>query len=217
MYWVQYLALGCVSICISACLWHFFRLIRIGKPKDLSQKKGSVARASVYSYTIAMLPANKESAYLHLPTFVTGVFFHIGIFISLLLFIVFFFIHPFLLRDWLLLAIVVLFTILILCIGVVCGFALLFKRVCLRKLRTLSTLDDYLSIFLTTLFQLFTVGYLIFGDCLATYYYISASILLLYLPVGKLRHAVYFFAARYQLGFFYGWRNSWPPKRQKKV
>jgi nitrate reductase gamma subunit len=216
MYWYHYLSLGCLFICLSACLWHFFRLIRLGKPKDLSQKSGSIPRAELYSYTIAMLPTQKESAYLHIPTFTAGVLFHIGTFVALLLFLVFFFVNPILLRDWLLLAIGILFAILLLGISVVCGGSLFFKRLFLRKLRTLSTMDDYVSVLLVTLFQLVTIFYLIFGDSVATYYYITASILLLYMPVGKLRHAVYFFAARYQLGFFYGWRNAWPLSKKRK-
>ena len=35
------------------------------------------------------------------------------------------------------------------------------------------------------------------------------------MTVGKLKHVVYFFAARYHLGFFYGWRNVWPPHKTK--
>jgi hypothetical protein len=43
-------------------------------------------------------------------------------------------------------------------------------------------------------------------------YFIAISLLFLYFPLGKLKHAIYFFAARYQLGFFYGWRGVWPPQ-----
>lgn len=211
----QYIALACLTICFFACLWHFIRLVRLGKPKDLSQKSGSVARAGIYSYTTAMLPNQKESAYLHIPTFTTGVLFHIGIFISLVLFVVFFFAGTELFRQWLILAILMLLMLIGLALGALSGFILFLKRMFSKKLRALSTIDDYLSNFLTTLFQIFTGFYLIFGDMFATYYYIVASILLLYIPVGKLRHVVYFFAARYQLGFFYGWRNSWPPKKEK--
>jgi len=46
-------------------------------------------------------------------------------------------------------------------------------------------------------------------------YYISSILLFLYMPLGKLRHAVYYFAARYHLGFFYGWRNVWPNNEKK--
>jgi hypothetical protein len=35
------------------------------------------------------------------------------------------------------------------------------------------------------------------------------------MPLGKLRHVVYYFAARYHLGFFYGWRNVWPNHEKK--
>lgn len=215
MTWYQYLGLACLLICIGACTWHFFRLIRLGKPKDLSKKSGSVFRAEAYSYTVAMLPKQKESVYLHFPTFIAGMLFHTGTFISLFLFIVFFFVDPELLREWFIFALAELLVSLFLAVSAVSGISLFFKRLFLKKIRTLSTLDDYLSNFLTTLFQVFTAFYLIFPNEAATYYYIFASMLLLYLPVGKLRHAVYFFAARYQLGFFYGWRNSWPPKKQK--
>lgn len=214
MYWYQYMALGCLAICFFALLWHFVRLVRLGKPKDLSSKSGSIAKAEVYSYTTAMLPNQKESAYLHIPTFTAGIFFHIGTFIALALFVVFFFAGPELFRKWLILAILMLLMLLGLALGAFSGFILLLKRMFSKKLRTLSTLDDYLSNFLTTLFQIFTGFYLMFGDIFAPYYYIVASIILLYIPVGKLRHVVYFFAARYQLGFFYGWRNSWPPKKK---
>jgi nitrate reductase gamma subunit len=215
MEWYQYVALASLVICIVACTWHFIRLVRLGKPKDLSKKSGNVLQAEAYSYTIAMLPNQKESVYLHVPSFIAGVLFHVGTFISLFLFFVFFFVDPLLLREWLILALAVFFASLFLVVSVISGLALLFKRILLKKIRTLSTWDDYLSNFLTTSFQFFTAFYLIFPDAVATYYYLFASILLLYLPVGKLRHAVYFFAARYQLGFFYGWRNSWPPKKQK--
>jgi len=214
MFWYQYLSLGCLLVCLCACTWHFIRLVRLGKPKDLSKKSGNIPRAEVYSYTVSMLPNQKESAYLHIPSFTAGVFFHIGTFIGLLLFVVSFFISPevlegfHILNIWLILAWLMLLGLVA---GIICGLLLFLKHFFSKTLRALSTLDDYLSCFLTTAFQAFTAIYLVFGDGFAPYYYILVSVLLLYLPVGKLRHVVYFFAARYHLGFFYGWRNSWPP------
>jgi nitrate reductase gamma subunit len=41
-------------------------------------------------------------------------------------------------------------------------------------------------------------------------YFLHFTLLMLYVPVGKLRHLLYFFAARYHLGFFYGRRGVWP-------
>jgi len=208
MFWYQYLSLICLLICLTACFWHFFRLIRLGKPKDLSKSSGNVLKAEVYSYTGAMMPNKKESAYLHLPTFSLGIFFHIGTFLGLLLFILSFFFIPEEIPYWLTIALSV-----ILLLGAVSGLSLLIKRIVLKKMRELSNFDDYLSNFFTTTFQVASLIYLIIGHNFAMPYYILSSLLLLYLPVGKLRHVIYFFAARYQLGFFYGWRNSWPPQK----
>ena len=92
MQWYQYVSLIALIICFLALLGHFLRLIKHGNPKDLSDKSGNISKAEVYSYTKAMLPTQKESAYLHIPSFASGIFFHISSFVSLLLFIVFFFI-----------------------------------------------------------------------------------------------------------------------------
>jgi nitrate reductase gamma subunit len=215
MHWYQYITLSCLMICFAACLWHFLRLIRLGKVKDLSRKSGNIAQAEVYSYTTAMLPAQKESAYLHIPTFTAGILFHLGSFIGLILFVVFFFAEPEIFRTYLVLAILFLLLLIGLAVSAMCGFGLMLKRIFSKKLRDLSTIDDYLSNFLTTFFQICTGFYLIFGGVFAPYYYIAVSVFLLYIPVGKLRHVIYFFAARHQLGYFYGWRNSWPPRKSK--
>jgi nitrate reductase gamma subunit len=95
------------------------------------------------------------------------------------------------------------------------GLAILVKRISKHELRSLSNPDDYISNILVTAFQLVSTLALII-PAYAPVYFIVASMLLLYFPLGKLKHAVYFFAARYHLGFFYGWRNVWPPKPIKK-
>ena len=72
--------------------------------------------------------------------------------------------------------------------------------------------DDYISNILISTFQLFTMFYLLAPGCccMPTAYYVICILLFLYFPLGKLRHLVYYFSARYHLGFFYGWRNVWP-------
>ena len=208
MHWYQYLSLGCLLVCFAACLWHLFRLIKLGNPKDLSQKKGNILQAQVYSCTTAMMPTHKESAYLHIPTYAGGILFHIGTFICLAFFVLSFFVSPDLFPCWLKIALIG-----IIGVGTVSGFALFIKRFIIAKVRNLSNPDDYISNLLTTLAQVASLLY-IYGECFAIYYYCIVSLLLLYIPVGKLRHVIYFFAARYHLGYFYGWRNSWPPKME---
>ena len=91
-----------------------------------------------------------------------------------------------------------------------------------KELRSLSNPDDFISNLLVTLFQIFTLLVISTPLLLSSYrptvlksYYLIFTLLMLYLPVGKLRHTVYFFAARYHLGYFFGKRGVWPPGQLK--
>ena len=66
---------------------HFVRVVRLGAPKDKSEPSGSVKEGVVYANTRAMMPDQKESAYLHIPSYATGMLFHIGAFCCLLFFV----------------------------------------------------------------------------------------------------------------------------------
>lgn len=200
-----------LAFCLVALFWHFVRLVKLGKPKDLSAKSGSVAKGVAYSNTIAMMPMNKESAYLHLPTYGAGILFHCGTFLSFLLYILALFNVNQYYPEW-------LSVVLALCLAVsaLCGVMMLLKRLMDVNLRSLANPDDYLSNLFTTLFHCATVFYLLWSDvCVAVpwIYFISASLLFLYMPFSKLKHLLYYFSARYHLGFFYGWRNVWPPQK----
>ena len=228
--WSSLLALGW---CVVFCLIHFFRLIKLGKVKDLSQKSGDVKKAVVYSNTAAMLPAQKESAYKHFPTFTAGVIYHLGTFLSLLNFVFLVLVavfEVFEIWDWLEYWWIPACIACFLLVSSLCGLSLLLKRVFSKKLRPFSNFDDYFSNGIVTLFQLFNfalfaiLAIIIFdGYLLLIFYYhlnviiygyfITAALLFLYLPFGKLKLAIYYFATRYHVGFFYGWRNAWPPKK----
>lgn len=226
MHWTQWMALGALGICLFSCLFHFFRLIRLGKPVDHARSSGNMTGAIRYAFTGAMSPARKESAFLHLPTYTAGLFYHTGTFLSILLF---FFILPGTMpQGWLAIIISA-----ILFLSAMSGTAILIKRMIKKELRFLSNPDDYISNILVTLFQLLTLLVILLPHLhsyrptalpfysptfLQSYlltvlpsYYLSFTLLMLYLPVGKLRHAVYFFAARYHLGYFFGRRGVWPP------
>ena len=84
---ITIVALVALAFCIFACLCHFFRIIRLGKPNDLAEHSGSVTKGVVYANTQAMMPQNKESAYRHLPTYAAGMIFHLGTFLTMLLFV----------------------------------------------------------------------------------------------------------------------------------
>lgn len=194
---------------IAACLflgWLFFNLIKLtlsGLPEDLSIPAGDVNKGIRYSFTGAMSPVKKESANLHLPTYLAGLCYHLGTFLSLGL-------SPVIISG-----IVIPFTLSLIIgsmiiISVGCGTGILIKRIIKEELRHFSTPDDYLSNILVTLFQIFTLILLIRGSAY-TAYFIILSLLLIYIPISKLKHLLFFFAARIHLGNFFGRRGVWPP------
>jgi len=205
MEWYQWLVIACLAIDIAGLIFHLIRLIRLGKPKDFSSQRGNIYPSLIYAFTGAMSPSRKESAFLHLPTYTAGIFYHLGTFVSIFLF--FFILFQIRILDFF-----VPYLTGFMAISILSGLAILIKRIVSRKLRALSNPDDYISNLLVTIFQIITAAVLHKPEWF-TSYYIIVSVLLLYIPVGKLKHAVYFFAARYHLGYFYGWRGVWPPKK----
>jgi len=204
MEWYLIFALASLFICIAALLFHLFRVISLGNPSDLSSPTGDPKKAVSYAFVGAMSPAKKESAFLYLPTYTAGIIYHIGTFSALaLFFIVIFNVN---LSPVLSLIIAGLFMI-----SGFCGFGILIKRILKSQMRELSNPDDYISNLIVSVFQWASAGVLI-SDTLLPVYLLIAGILFLYIPVGKLKHTVYFFAARYHLGLYYGRRGVWPPK-----
>ncbi len=204
MAWYQYLTLISLLFCCIGCLMHLFRLIRLGLPANYANHGVRTGSAIAYSFTGAMNPAKKESAFLHLPTYTAGILYHLGSFVSVLILILNLLI-PITTGSGFWLLSIFLF------VSGICGLAILIKRIVKPSLRSLSNPDDYLSNLLVTLFQLTTALSLIIPTVRPVYFIVSA-ILFFWFPVGKLRHAVYFFAARYHLGLFFGRRGVWPPK-----
>jgi hypothetical protein len=206
MAWYKLLTSIAFVTLVASISFHFIRLIRYGKPTDYSKKAGNTAKSIRYSFTGAMSPSKKESAFLHLPTYTAGVIFHLGTFLSLALFLMLYFNTTFVSPIAYIIA-------AFLSLSTICGFGILIKRIVVSKLRTLSNPDDYISNVLVTLAQGLTVVQLL-GMQTDILYYTAFTLLFLYFPLGKLKHAIYFFAARYQLGFFYGWRGVWPPQNK---
>lgn len=164
--------------------------------------------AVFYSFTGAMSPAKKESAYLHLPTYTAGMLFHIGLFVSMLnLLLVFLGIS----YTSVLVYVLSIFFI----IGAVCGMAILIKRLISPLLRKISNPDDYISNVLVTGFQIFSI-LAINNSAFINLLYLYTAIMLLYLPIGKLRHSFFFFTSRIALGFFYGTRGVWGLKSKTR-
>ncbi len=205
MHWYHWISLFSLGICLFLSLVHLIRLLNLGKPKEYATPAGKITPAIQYSFIGAMSPKKKETAFLHLPTYFAGIAFHLGTFLAILLF--------FLSWSGITYPVILKLAIAIFLMATTgCGAGILIKRLLKKGLWILSNPDDYISNILVTLFQLLTAISLLW-DKASPVYYILTSLLLLYFPAGKLKHAIYFFAARYHLGFFYGWRGVWPPKQ----
>lgn len=207
MCWYHWIAITSLIFSVALFSYQFARLVILGRPDDLSVSSGNVTKGIVYSFTKAMAPGAKESAYLHMPTYAGGIIYHLGTFLSLGLFIILIAGFPSL--DSMLKYIFSAF----LFISFFAGFAILMKRIISKDLKSLSGLDDYISNGVTSLIQLFTAVYLLVPDA-ETFYYLSVSLFFIWLPLGKTKHLLFFFFARYHLGFFYGWRGTWPQKSE---
>jgi hypothetical protein len=205
MHWYYWLAWVSLAVCLGSLLFHTIRLIKLGKPNDYSTPTGSLSSAIPYSFSGAMSPTKKESAFLHLPTYSAGIFYHLGTFLSFFIFILMLF--NILITGW-----VAWVVSGFLFITGLCGLGVLIKRMIKKQMRVLSNPDDYISNFLVTVFQFVTACTIIFSNILSAYF-VVVSVMLLYIPLSKLKHTIYFFAARYHLGYFFGWRNVWPPKQ----
>lgn len=95
-------------------------------------------------------------------------------------------------------------------LGGVAGSGLLARRIATRNLRRLSRPDDYLSNLLATLFAALG-GLGAFAPSLRPVFLAAAIALLFYLPLGKIRHCLFFFSTRYHLGVLFGRRGTFPP------
>ena len=202
--WEIILAAG-FGVSAAACIVLFLRTVLMGEEYDPSVPKGRTFPAVLYSYTGAMSPFKKETANRHWLTYTAGILYHGGIFFSFF---------------WLLIRMlpvdppdsVFMPSFCILCITSISGMAILVKRMSSRKMRSLSNPDDYLSNIMATGFQIITAASLLSlaGQSLV---YTYSAVLFIYIPVGKLRHAVFFPLTRIYLGLHYGRRGVWPPAR----
>lgn len=195
-----------VSICAIAGIFLWLQILKSASTRDPSEAKGKALPAVLYSLTTAMSPLKKESARHHLATYGAGMFFHTGIFLSFFWLILQFFDIP-------LIPLIRTASAVIIFLSAVCGVVILVKRMISPKMRYFSNPDDYFSNLIVTGFLVLT-GFSLLQEGLQSVLFIYAGVLLLYIPLGKLRHAIYFVLTRIYLGLFFGKRGVWPKSRR---
>lgn len=98
-------------------------------------------------------------------------------------------------------------------LGLLAALYLLLRRVVSQRLRALSIADDHLSGFLAAAFLGLAAGRAV-SAAFEPWFLLGATLLLLYLPVGKLRHGLYFLLSRTATGAFFGRRGVLHPGRR---
>lgn len=186
------------SITIFAARWKQMTKLPFLK-NDKSNPKDSALKGILYAFTLGMAPWAKESTRIHAIAYSRGIAFHVGIFAGLaaLLASPWFDDIPFAIRA--------LFAI-VTGLGAIMGAAGGVMRIAEHNLRGISTPDDHAAVWLVSLWLAAMAGALLAGAFVPAMYIISA-IMLLYAPISKIRHCIYFYFARLFYGLHIGRRG----------
>lgn len=171
-------------------------------PADKSPLKGNPSQGIAYAFTLGMMPWAKESTRIHMVAYLRGIGFHVGIFaaIGALLISPFWGSLPTLLTT--LLAVVI-------GLGALLGAAGGIMRILEHNLRRLSIPDDHFAVWLVTIWMAID-ALAVWNEAFLVSFYILSAITLAYVPLGKIRHCLYFFFSRTFFGKFFGRRAVFP-------
>ena len=174
---------------------------------DRSPAKGSPQGGVLYAFTLGMAPWAKESTRRHWLAYLRGIAFHAGIFAGLAALVS----AP----TWAYIPQPIrLFGAALTGLGALCGLLGATARWAEHNLRALSTPDDHAAVLLVTLFLTMASLALLNAAWLPAVYLVSA-VMLVYAPLGKIRHCIYFFFSRRFFGLFIGRRAVIHPEAAK--
>jgi hypothetical protein len=176
------------------------------RPVDRAVPKGNLKSGVLYAYTLGMAPWSKESTRRHAVSYLRGVAFHAGIFLGLFILVA---------SPWFSAVPQTARLILGVCTaaGALFGFAGLVARLIEPNLKALSTGDDYFAVLVVSLFLASEALWLFVPGAQVFFYLVSAA-MLVYAPLGKIRHCFYFAYSRLFYGKFIGSRAVLPHSQQ---
>lgn len=202
MFIFQLLALAGLIAGLYGIYIRYIETKRRDLPADRSPIKGNISHGITYAFTKGMMPWAKESTRIHLIAYLRGIGFHAGVFAAIGAVII----SP-LWESLPPVLSLILFWVLIL--GALLGAAGGIMRIGDHHLRGLSLPDDHFAVWLTTLFITVT-GLAVINEAFFIPMYSLAAITFVYVPLGKIRHCLYFFFSRLFFGKFFGRRSVFP-------
>ncbi len=186
------------AVAVLALRWRV--TARLPLVREQAEPRGSAARGMIYAFTLGMAPWAKESTRRHSLSYARGIGFHLALFLDLALLIA----SPWW-SSWAGPVRIVL--ALGSGLGALLGAAGILMRRMEPNLRALSTFDDLLAVSLVTLF-LAACAICLAWPPLLPMAYLVATIMFVYVPLGKIRHCLYFFFSRRFFGAFIGRRGA---------
>lgn len=203
----EFLAVAAAIFCVAAFAVRLRNFSRLARPGDRSTPRGSANAGVVYALTLGMMPWAKESTRRHALAYLRGVGFHLTVFISLGVLLV---------SPWLghVPAIIRFGLAALTGFGAVLAFLGFLARFIEKSLKALSTPDDYFAILLVSLFLAASALALV-NLALLPLFYLASALLLVYMPLGKIRHCIYFAFSRLFFGRFFGRRGVYPHNQQE--
>lgn len=203
----QILAGAGAIFCISAFTFRLRKFLDLASPIDRSIPRGRINAGVAYALTLGMMPWAKESTRRHALAYLRGVGFHLVVFMCLAIFLgsPWLRLLPTSLRSGL--AYVTVF-------GALLAFLGFLARFFDKTLKALSTPDDYFAILLVSLF-LSAAALALWVPTTLPWFYLLAALIFVYMPLGKIRHCIYFAFSRLFFGRFFGRRGIFPHEQQE--
>ena len=198
----QILALAGLIVGLFGIYFRYAQTKRRALPADNSPIKGDIPGGIRYAFTTGMMPWAKESTRIHMIAYLRGIGFHLGIFAAIGAAIT----SPF----WGYFPSFLSWTLFwALTIGAILGAAGGTMRIVEHNLRGLSLPDDHFAVWLTTLF-ITVAGLAVVNEAFMIPMYLVSAVTFVYVPLGKIRHCLYFFFSRIFFGKFFGRRAVFP-------
>ena len=198
----QILALFGLLVAVYGIYRRYLETSRRVLPADRSPLKGVPSHGISYAFTTGMMPWAKESTRIHMIAYLRGIGFHVGIFAGLGALVI----SPF---RGLLPSLLTTLLVIVLGIGAFLGAAGGVMRIVEHNLRGLSIPDDHFAVWLVTLFMV-AAALAVWNASFLIPFYVISAVMLVYLPLGKIRHCLYFFFSRIFFGKFFGRRAVFP-------
>ena len=161
--------------------------------------RGSAVSGVRYAFTTGFLPQAKESASGHLPSYLAGIAYHAGIFAMLARLLLT--LLPLGLPRAVVAPLSALFGA-----ALACGIGLLVKRQVAPPLRAINVPDDLVANLLVDAALAAALASTLAPSALPVFQFLGAA-LLLYAPLGKLRHMLFLVTSRRLWGAYYGRRG----------